>query len=285
MNKIDAFLLGFLLFFSGCSGMTSIQPYEQGLFGGGENTVKGNGKAFFKNIHETFKKNRYKKGLFGGGRNEKYVPVADKVAAVAAKDMPQTESPSPENSPQPPVSPAVALQKSSEKQTVLSIGNMIERLNSNRDPDDQTLEKKTSQAPVVETVDIFAPEKSNSSQKIIPSTEPSGTRIQEELDIYKQAESFYRQGQPALALEKLRQIEYLTANQIKVHVRFLMGEIMFKQGQYDLAMQNYQEVITQHAFSGLVIKSLERLIVCSKKLNQEEMRAKYHSILYNFFES
>ena len=63
-----------------------------------------------------------------------------------------------------------------------------------------------------------------------------------------------------------------------------MGEILFSQGEYDLSLQIFEEILERHAFSGLVIKTLGRLIVCSEKLKLVGKQEKYYSILHDFFE-
>ena len=129
--------------------------------------------------------------------------------------------------------------------------------------------------PLAETVDVF------------PGPEPHQVvgAIQEELDIYEKAKEFFRQKQYDKASLEIKKIDKSSIRQIRVHARFLAGEIMFQTGEYDLAMQIYEEILKNSAFSGLVIKSLERLIVCSEKLKLQEKRQRYHSLLHNTFES
>ena len=129
--------------------------------------------------------------------------------------------------------------------------------------------------PLAETVDVF------------PGPEPRQVQgaIQQELDTYEKAKKFFRQKQYDKASLELKKIDQSLIRQIRVHARFLAGEIMFESGEYDLAMQIYEEILKNNAFSGLVIKSLERLIVCSAKLKLEEKRQRYHSLLHDTFES
>ena len=87
------------------------------------------------------------------------------------------------------------------------------------------------------------------------------------------------------ALTELKKIEKSKVKQVRVRARFSIGEIMFRQGEYDLAMQIYEEILQQDAFSGIVIKTLGRLIVCSEKLKLKKKQEQYYSMLYNFFES
>jgi hypothetical protein len=61
--------------------------------------------------------------------------------------------------------------------------------------------------------------------------------------------------------------------------------MLFRQGEFDLSMQVFEEIITKYAFSGVVIKTLGRLIVCSERLKLAKKREQYFSILHDFFES
>ena len=126
--------------------------------------------------------------------------------------------------------------------------------------------------PLAETVNVF------------PAPEPHKVKmaIQEQLDIYNRAKELFRQKQYDTASLELKKINQSSIRQIQVHARFLAGEIMFETGEYDLAMQIYEEILKSNAFSGLVIKSIERLVVCSEKLKLKEKKERYHSLLKTF---
>lgn len=83
-------------------------------------------------------------------------------------------------------------------------------------------------------------------------------------------------------LNQLRQSKF---RQIRVRAQFNIGEILFAQNEYDLAMQAFEDIVRRQAFSGFVLKSLGRLIACSEKLNLKEKQDQYYSILHDFFES
>ena len=82
----------------------------------------------------------------------------------------------------------------------------------------------------------------------------------------------------------MRPLEKSPVKQLMVWSKYLIGEILFKQNEFDLAMQVFEEIINKHAFSGLVIKSLGRLIVCSEKLKLTKKKEQYYSLLHDFFE-
>lgn len=85
------------------------------------------------------------------------------------------------------------------------------------------------------------------------------------------------------ALILLRELEASPLVQIKVRAKFLLGEILFQQREYDLSMQIYEEVVMKYAFSSVIFKVLGRLVVCSEKLNLPSKQQKYYSILHDLF--
>ncbi len=87
------------------------------------------------------------------------------------------------------------------------------------------------------------------------------------------------------ALVILKELENSKEKQIVVRAKMMLGDLLFNQGEFDLASQVYEEVINKYAFSGLVLKALGKLIVCSEKLKQPERQAKYYSLLHDFFEA
>jgi len=151
------------------------------------------------------------------------------------------------------------------------------------------VEKK---ADLVETVDVFKKEPSrvgiDSRIKTMPIVE---SRNYENIDVEGQITSL-RKSKVLISKNKydeafkiLKELEASPVRQIKVRAKFQLGEILFSQGEYDLSMQIYEEVIHNDAFSGIVIKTLGRLIVCSEKLRLDKKKEQYYSILHDFFEA
>lgn len=87
------------------------------------------------------------------------------------------------------------------------------------------------------------------------------------------------------ALELLTPLKHSSDRQIQVRAKFLKGEILFQQEEYDLAMQVFEDLIAKYAFSGVILKALNRLVTCAEKLALPKKKRRYHSILYDFFES
>ncbi len=87
------------------------------------------------------------------------------------------------------------------------------------------------------------------------------------------------------ALVILKDLESSKEKQIVVRSKLMLGDLLFGQGEFDLAMQTYEDIIKNHAYSGLVLKALGKLVACSEKLKQPEKQAKYYSLLHDFFEA
>jgi tetratricopeptide (TPR) repeat protein len=151
----------------------------------------------------------------------------------------------------------------------------------------------TGQGDLVETVDVFG--KNGIVRKQSPGAFPLGLEQHEkdfvsdsiELEITKlrEAELLIANNKFSDGLNKLKAVENSTSRQVRVRAKYLLGEILFKQKEYDLAMQVFEEIISKDAFSGMVLKSLGRLIICCEKLKQEKKQQQYYSILHDFFES
>ena len=109
--------------------------------------------------------------------------------------------------------------------------------------------------------------------------------IDEQINQLREAATMIQVNKFDSALAILKDLETSKERQIVVRAKLMLGDSMYKQGQYDLAMQSYEDIIKHHAFSGLVIKALGKLVACSEKLKQPEKQAKYYSLLHDFFEA
>ena len=87
------------------------------------------------------------------------------------------------------------------------------------------------------------------------------------------------------ALVILKDLENSKEKQIVVRAKIMLGDLLFNQGEYDLASQVYEEILHKYAFSGYTLKALGKLVACSEKLKQPEKQAKYYSLLHDFFEA
>ncbi len=144
---------------------------------------------------------------------------------------------------------------------------------------------------LAETVDVFtkqleqAPESKTKNSK--PSISPSFSSkdLSAQVGELKRVIQLINQNHLNEASQLLKGLENSRYRQIIVRVKFYMGEVLFRQGEFDLAMQMFEEVINRYAFSGIVLKTLGRLIVCSEKLKLKKKYDLYYSILHDFFKT
>lgn len=113
----------------------------------------------------------------------------------------------------------------------------------------------------------------------------SNREIQTQVNQLERAKKLLVANQLDDALTLLRKLETTGIDQVKVRAKYLTGELLFRQKEYDLAMQIFEDIIEQNAFSGLVVKVLGRLIVCTEKLNLIEKKEQYYSLLNDVFKS
>jgi len=154
----------------------------------------------------------------------------------------------------------------------------------------QEISRVKSASELGGTVDVF---NQGSTSKQTPQVESvqlaasasyDANLVEAQITAVRKAEALVAQNKFDEALTTIKSLEKSPLKQIVVRSKFLLGEILFRQGEYDLSMQIFEEVIGRYAFSGLVIKTLGRLIVCSEKLKLAAKKEKYYSILHDFFE-
>ena len=117
--------------------------------------------------------------------------------------------------------------------------------------------------------------------------------IEEQIKFLRKAREQVALKQYDSALNKAKTLKVSPFEQVVVRAKYLSGEILFLQGNYDMAMQAYENIIFEHAFSGVVLKALDRLVVCYDKLKLqaeksqveklEAKRNKYYSMLHDIF--
>lgn len=150
----------------------------------------------------------------------------------------------------------------------------------------QALTEAPPQAPGPETaMDVRPPPSPPPPSVHIQDQAIDGEEIDQQIEILRQSRAYIESQQFDLAFQNLKKIEASRYRQIQVRARFLTGEILYAQKEFDLAMQVFEEILTKDAFSGIVLESLRRLVVCAQELGLKEKQNRYHSLLYDFFES
>ncbi|WP_372652292.1 hypothetical protein [Halobacteriovorax sp.] len=152
------------------------------------------------------------------------------------------------------------------------------------------LNQAKESSDLVETVDVFGkdpiPKKINSidTRQVVAAVEVPASEVESQIIKLERAQILTSQNKFDQSLSILKGLENSNVRQIKVRAKYEIGELLFIQGEYDLAMQVFEEIIHREAFSGIVLKVLGRLIVCSDKLKLSKKKQKYYSILHDFFE-
>jgi len=127
----------------------------------------------------------------------------------------------------------------------------------------------------IETVDVIAPARTIASK----------AEVETDIEKLNLAEKYIAVGNFEKATGYLKTLEVSKNKQVQVRAKFLRGEMMFSQKEYDLALQIFEDIIKNYSFSGVIIKALNRLEACSKNLKLPKKQKRYHSILHDFFES
>jgi len=168
--------------------------------------------------------------------------------------------------------------------------NTNKELQQNLDSDEVAKKIEGVKTELAETVDVFkqnppTTRKKVSQQKSKGSSDGEDTAlIEDHIAKIRKAERLLSEKKYDAAINIIKKLGHSSVKQVAVRARFLMGEVLFTQGDYDLAMQLFEEVLTKNAFSGIVIKTLGRLIVCAEKLKIPDKQERYYSILHDFFE-
>lgn len=170
---------------------------------------------------------------------------------------------------------------------------------SRQDPELLNELKLAEETPeLAETVDVFSsspkvekkvearpnPVAAVAQRPVIDSRDLDAALVEEHILTLRNSEELIQQKRYDQALRELKKIEASPVRQIRVRAKFNLGEVLFQQGEFDLAMQIFEDLIKTEAFSGVVLKTLGRLIVCSEKLNLDQKKETYFSILHDFFE-
>jgi len=134
------------------------------------------------------------------------------------------------------------------------------------------------------------PIKEQSAGPLLPTsmgvqTVNSTDEIDDQIIRLREVQSLIKVNKFENALVILKELEMSKEKQIVVRAKYMLGDLLFNQGEYDLASQVYEEIISKYAFSGFVLKALGKLIVCSEKLKQPQKQEKYYSLLHDFFEA
>jgi hypothetical protein len=128
-----------------------------------------------------------------------------------------------------------------------------------------------------ETVDVFA------STVNTPVTNIAND-IDSQLALYRKGIGL-KVSSPGEATKIFQQLETQGVPTVKAKARLQTGEILFEKGQYDLALQVFEDIISHHSHSGVVLDALKLAVQCADKLGSQNKKEQYASMLNDVFET
>jgi tetratricopeptide (TPR) repeat protein len=133
----------------------------------------------------------------------------------------------------------------------------------------------------VETVDAFgaAPKAAATAPVVDVSAD-----IESQLNLYRRGVSAKAKN-PGEATKIFQQLENQGVPAIKARSKLQMGELLLGKGQFDLALQVFEDIINKNAHSGVVLDALRFAVVCSDKLGIQNKKDQYASMLNDVFET
>lgn len=129
----------------------------------------------------------------------------------------------------------------------------------------------------VETVNVF-----EGGSQTSPIEVPSD--IESQLSLYRRGLAL-KESNPGEATKIFQQLENQAISPVRARAKFQIGEMLLARGQYDMALQVYEDVINKNAESGIVLDALRGAVVASDKLGIPNKKDQYSSMLNDVFES
>lgn len=135
-----------------------------------------------------------------------------------------------------------------------------------------------------DTVDIFGKNgMAQEVEKTLNAVSAGAVDVSRELKTYKKAVALKENGKADESLKIFQFLERSLNQQIKVRARIQIGEIYLAKKQYDLALQVFEKVITENAFSGKVLFALSGAVKSCDGLRLTDKKLRYQSMLTDFF--
>ena len=139
---------------------------------------------------------------------------------------------------------------------------------------------QTSSNVETETVDVFGA--AGAAAASTPIAGPSD--VESQLSLYRRGLAL-KASNPGEATKIFQQLEGQAIPAVKVRAKFQIGELLLGRGQYDLALQVFEDIISKNAESGVVLDALKYAVVCSDKLGIPNKKDQYSSMINDVFES
>ncbi len=136
-----------------------------------------------------------------------------------------------------------------------------------------------------ETVNLFpAAASETQAQAQAPASIEVPADIESQLSLYRRGLAL-KASNPGEATKIFQQLENQAISPVKSRSKFQIGEMLLGRGQYDLALQIFEDIINKNAESGIVLDALKYAVVASEKLGATAKRDQYASMLNDVFGS
>lgn len=132
-----------------------------------------------------------------------------------------------------------------------------------------------SQGTDTETVNLL-------STLSVPANQKFTTDIESQLGLYRRGMALKIKNQSE-ATKIFQQLEAEAITPVKVRAKYQIGEMMMSKGQYDLALQVFEDIINKFSESGIVLDALRGAAQAADKLGIQSKREQYFSMLNDVF--
>ena len=129
-----------------------------------------------------------------------------------------------------------------------------------------------------ETVNVFG------SQENIPALKSQMPKdLEGQLGLYRRGLAL-KNSNSSEATKIFQQLENSASSPVRARAKLQIGEMLLQKQQYDLALQVFEDIITRHADSGVVLDALRYAVISCDKLGIPNKKDQYASMLNDVFE-
>ncbi len=139
----------------------------------------------------------------------------------------------------------------------------------------------TSSNVETETVNLFP---GGDAQTTSQATIEVPKDIESQLNLYRRGLAL-KTSNPGEATKIFQQLETQAVSPVRARAKYQIGEMLLGRGQYDLALQVFEDIINKNAESGIVLDALKGAVVAADKLGIPNKKDQYSSMLNDVFGS
>jgi TolA-binding protein len=136
---------------------------------------------------------------------------------------------------------------------------------------------QTSPNVDTETVNVFPDSEPKSEIKV-------SSDIESQLSLYRRGLSL-KESNVGEATKIFQQLETQGMGPVRARAKYQVGDLLLAKGQYDLALQVFEDIITKNADSGVVLDALKGAVEASEKLGLGQKKDQYASMINDVFET